>query len=152
MQEIMQYIYGALWMLVAAILVFRFARESKWFYLAGAWFAAFSILTVVNQILGGTLLEGTLRWIFQGVSAVVSVILIIVFFSESRRSKKSQEALDEPGDLQEDGFSHEGETDVLQGDEGWQDDTEDAQPEARYDLPGEPNEQYKNGNSDDNIY
>jgi len=92
--DIMQYVYGALWLIVAALLIFRFAKESKWFYLAGAWFTIFGVITVVNQLMEGKLLVGIWRWIFQIITGIVAIALIFVFLTEGRRIKKKGAASD----------------------------------------------------------
>jgi len=100
--NIMQYVYGVLWLIVAALLIFRFAKESKWFYLAGAWFTVFGIGTIVNQLMGGTLLVGIWRWVFQIITGIIAIVLIIVFLTEGRNAKKKGRSFDEgaeQGDL-----------------------------------------------------
>ncbi len=84
-----EYIYGVAWILVAALLIFRFSKESKYFYLAGGWFVVFGIWTIVDQATGKKILgQGAFPWIFRGVTLVVALILIVVFLTERKSSLK----------------------------------------------------------------
>jgi len=105
----LDYIFGTAWLVVAALLIFRFSKESKYFYLAGGWFALFGIWTIVDKIMDNSLNQGVLSWVFKGITLVVSVILIFVFLTERKTSLTEDGAPLDPADepAVDDGYEYD---------------------------------------------
>ena len=77
----MEYFYGAMWLVVAFILIFRMSKESKIFYLLGGFFAFMGIWWLLDAYLKDIdLLSGGYGFILKGVGVVCLVIVGIFYY------------------------------------------------------------------------
>lgn len=93
----MGFVYAGLWLVLAALLFFRFRSQSKVVYLLTIYFLFLSIWWAVNEFISVDILNGFYGWILRGVSAVMLGLCLVVYYSERKRSElhKSTEQEDE---------------------------------------------------------
>ena len=86
----MQYVYSVMWFVMAMMLIFKFSKENKIFYLAGALFLVFGFWWLFDAILTEVnLFAGLYGWIFKGIIAVV-LIIITIFYINYRKNNKEE--------------------------------------------------------------
>ena len=84
----MQFVYAAVWLIMALLLIFRLGRENRVFYAAGGLFLVFAVWWLIDAIRPELkIFSGTTGWIFRGLIAVVLVLACIVFLRERRKRK-----------------------------------------------------------------
>ena len=81
----LDYLYAAMWFIVALLLVFRFGKLNKIFYFAGALFFVMGAWWLVGAILQQDLFAGALGWVFRGVMAVALVLLCMAYYRERKK-------------------------------------------------------------------
>lgn len=86
----MQYVYSAVWFIMAMLLIFRFSKESKIFYLAGGMFVVFGFWWLFDAMYPELkLFAGIPGLIFKGIIAVVLVI-IAIFYVKYRKNNSEE--------------------------------------------------------------
>ena len=86
----MQYVYAVMWFVMAMMLIFKFSKENKIFYLAGGLFVVFGFWWLFDAILTDVnLFAGLYGWIFRGIVAVV-LIIITIFYINYRKNNKEE--------------------------------------------------------------
>ena len=84
----MQYVYAVMWFVMAMMLIFKFSKENKIFYLAGALFLVFGFWWLFDALLPSVnLFAGMYGWIFKGIIAVVLVIIAIFYINYRKNNK-----------------------------------------------------------------
>ncbi len=77
----MDYVYAIMWLLVAIILVVKFSKESKIFYLLGSFFLLMAIWWFANAMTPDIdLLSGNYGLILRGIGAVVLLITGVFYY------------------------------------------------------------------------
>lgn len=102
----MDYLYAAMWFIVALLLVFRMGRENKVFYLVGGVFFLMSGWWLAEALTETAMFEGTWGIAFRVVMAVMLIVCCLVYLKERRKSlwrAAEEEAASEPDFLLEDG-------------------------------------------------
>lgn len=85
----MQYVYAVMWFVMAMMLIFKFSKENKIFYLAGALFLIFGFWWLFDALLPNVnLFAGMYGWIFKGIIAVVLVIIAIFYINYRKNNKE----------------------------------------------------------------
>ena len=85
----MQYVYAVMWFVMAMMLIFKFSKENKIFYLAGALFLVFGFWWLFDALLPNVnLFAGMYGWIFKGIIAVVLVIIAIFYINYRKNNKE----------------------------------------------------------------
>ena len=85
----MQYVYAVMWFIMAMMLIFKFSKENKIFYLAGALFLVFGFWWLFDALLPNVnLFAGMYGWIFKGIIAVVLVIIAIFYINYRKNNKE----------------------------------------------------------------
>lgn len=82
----MQYVYAVLWFVIAAMLIFRFSKESKFFYIAGGAFIFLGIWWLLDAIYPEyNMFEGIPGIIFRVVLAIVLLLTGIYYYRMKKR-------------------------------------------------------------------
>lgn len=77
----MQYVYSVMWFVMAMMLIFKFSKENKIFYLAGGLFAVFGFWWLFDALYPELkLFQGVYGWIFKCLIAVVLIIIAVFYF------------------------------------------------------------------------
>lgn len=91
----MQFVYAAMWYLVALILIFRMGKENKVFYFAGGFFFILGTWWLMNALYPNLgLFSGGWSILLRIITAVVLVILCIVYFREKRNNESQDKKTD----------------------------------------------------------
>ena len=86
------YVYAVLWLLVGLILLIRFGRENKIFYLLGGFFLVLGIWWGADAYTGAGLFEGVWGWVLRGLTAAVLVIACVAYYRETKKNRAAFEA------------------------------------------------------------
>lgn len=86
------YLYVVLWFAVGLILLFRFGKENKVFYLLGGFFMLLGCWWLADAVTDSSLFEGVWGWVLRGVTAVALIIACKVYYDETKRSREADEA------------------------------------------------------------
>ena len=85
----MQYVYAALWFIIAFILIFKMGKENRIFYAAGGLFAVFGVWWLIDAVYPSLLIfQGIPGIIFKILIAVVLIFSCISFYRERKKSVK----------------------------------------------------------------
>ncbi len=77
----MDYVYAALWLLVALLLIFKFTKENKFFYFLGGFFVVMAAWFLANPLIPDIdLFSGTYGLVFRVVAAVVLVVTGVFYY------------------------------------------------------------------------
>ena len=79
------YVYAVLWLLVGLILLIRFGRENKIFYLLGGFFLVLGVWWGADAYTGAGLFEGVWGWVLRGLTAAVLVIACVAYYRETKK-------------------------------------------------------------------
>lgn len=88
----MNYLYSGLWFVVAVLLFVRFRKEGKVIYLLSGYFVFMGVWWLADAIMAVDLMSGVYGWILRGVSFVVILILLLMYF-RSKNKKSTDETL-----------------------------------------------------------
>lgn len=85
----MDYVYGAVWLLVAVLLIFKMSKENKIFYFLGGYFVVLGAWWIINAAVPGlNLFAGVWDIILKVFSAVVLVIVAIFYYKNFYKNRK----------------------------------------------------------------
>ena len=95
----MGYVYGGVMVIAGLILIFSLSKENKIFYVAGAYFLVLGGWWIANGLTPGQdLFAGVWGIVFKCLTALVLVVLVIVFAKEYRKKGKGAGPKDPPND------------------------------------------------------
>ena len=81
----MDYVYAIMWFVLGLLLIFRFGRMNKIFYFAGGLFLVMGGWWLAGAVLGQSLFQGALGWVFRGLMAVALVLLCLAYYKERNK-------------------------------------------------------------------
>ena len=67
----MDYVFAGLWLVVGLLLIFRFGRENKVFYLLGAFFLILAGWWIADILLPVDLFAGVWPWVLRGLCGLL---------------------------------------------------------------------------------
>ena len=89
----MGFVYAGLWFFVAVVLFVRFRSESRavlpmslYFLFLGGWWTA-------NEFLSADLMQHPYVWIVRGVSAVMLIFCMAVYYMERKNRRRNTEEM-----------------------------------------------------------
>jgi uncharacterized membrane protein len=94
----LNYVYAGMWFIVGLILIFRMSRENRVFYAAGAFFIVLGGWWLAAAMGTAGLFTGVWGWVLRGITAVALLLMCVVFFQESKKSKANANNQDQSGD------------------------------------------------------
>jgi drug/metabolite transporter (DMT)-like permease len=77
-----------MWFIVALLLIFRFGKENRVFYLGGAFFIFMAGCWLVRPLFGIDLLKGPASWGLRGITAVLLAVFCLAYYREIKNGKK----------------------------------------------------------------
>lgn len=85
----MDYVYGAVWLIIALLLIFKMSKENKIFYFLGGYFVFMGAWWIINPLVPSVnMFDGVPGWIFRGVSAVVIIIVAVFYYKTIYKQRK----------------------------------------------------------------
>ncbi|MEG1427820.1 MAG: hypothetical protein RSC76_09050 [Oscillospiraceae bacterium] len=87
----MDYFYGAMWLIVALLLIFKMSKENKIFYFLGGYFALLGVWWLANAFAPNLhLFEGTMGIILKVISGIALVVIGIFYYRDYQRRKEQK--------------------------------------------------------------
>lgn len=87
----MQVVYTLLWLAIALLLIFRFGRENKIFYVAAGFFLLMAAVWGYGAATGLDMLHGQLSWVMRGVAALALLLLLPCFIKRYRSERRAMQ-------------------------------------------------------------
>lgn len=98
----MDYVFAGLWLVVGLLLIFRFGRENKVFYLLGAFFLILAGWWMADILLPVDLFAGVWAWVLRALALCALAAACVTYYREMKRNKaKNQQQGALEGDLED---------------------------------------------------
>lgn len=86
----MQFVYAAMWFVMAFFMIFRFGKENKIFYLAGGVLVVFGVWWLIDAIKPEWQMFGGVTGIVFRVVIVVALAAIVLFYLKMRKDRDGE--------------------------------------------------------------
>ena len=83
----MQYVYAAMWFVMAFFMIFRFGKENRIFYLAGGVLVVFGVWWLLDAIYPEWQMFGGATGIAFRVVIVAALAVIVLFYLKMRKNR-----------------------------------------------------------------
>lgn len=80
------YIYVALWYILALYLLYTAVKESRFFFIIAGFFAFLGTWALVDIFVDTDLMSGVYGWIYRGVAIVVLILCAIWYYLRKKSS------------------------------------------------------------------
>ena len=98
----MDYVFAGLWLVVGLLLIFRFGRENKVFYLLGAFFLFLAGGWIADILLPVDLFAGVWPWVLRALALCALAAACVAYYREMKRNKAKGRQQELPEDSLED--------------------------------------------------
>ena len=82
----MDYVFAGLWLVVGLLLIFRFGRENKVFYLLGAFFLILAGWWIADILLPVDLFAGVWPWVLRALALCALAAACVAYYREMKRN------------------------------------------------------------------
>ncbi len=86
----MQFVYAAMWFVMAFFMIFRFGKENKIFYLAGGVLVVFGVWWLIDAIKPEWQMFGGVTGIVFRVVIVAALAAIVLFYLKMRKNRDGE--------------------------------------------------------------
>lgn len=94
----MDYVFAGLWLVVGLLLIFRFGRENRVFYLLGAFFLILAGWWVADILLPADLFAGAWAWVLRALALCALAAACVAYYREMKRNKAKNQGQKPPDD------------------------------------------------------